>query len=242
MQAKYSTKPVEKIIIVDDDLRLGALLKRLLEENGFYVRVVPNAEQLDRALHREIFSLLVLDLMIPGEDGISICRRLRKSGNPIPIVMLTAKDYDEERVEGLQAGADDYISKPFNPAELIERMRAVLRRCRKVVPGGPSRESRVVSFGPWRLNLGTRQLTHSDGKNIHLTTGEFAVMKTLCEHEREALTRDKITTLARGREWQASERAIDVQVSRLRRILEINPSQPRFLQTVWGIGYVFIPD
>ena len=234
-------KSLDKILVVDDDARLRSLLQRFLEEQGFYVRAVGDGEQMDRALSRELFSLLVLDLMLPGEDGLSICRRLRDQGSDLPVIMLTAKGDDNERIEGLQAGADDYLPKPFNPQELDARIRAVLRRRVRELPGAPSKEQEVVSFGPWSLDLATRTLSRG-GDEVSLTTGEFAVLKALVQNMREPLTRDKLMNLARGREWSAMERSIDVQVSRLRRLLEEDPSRPRYLQTVWGVGYVFVPD
>ena len=236
-----SEQPSDKILIVDDDVRLRGLLQRFLEEQGFYVKGVADAEQMDKALSRELFSLIVLDLMLPGEDGLSICKRLRQRGDDVPIIMLTAKGDDNERIEGLQLGADDYLAKPFNPQELDARIRAVLRRRVRDLPGAPSRDQEEISFGPWTLNLGTRILSR-DGKEVGLTTGEFAVLKALAQHQREPLTRDKLMNLARGREWSAMERSIDVQVSRLRRLIEEDPSRPRYLQTVWGVGYVFVPE
>ncbi|ASK36225.1 osmolarity response regulator transcription factor OmpR [Alloalcanivorax mobilis] len=232
---------VDKILVVDDDARLRGLLQRFLEEQGYAVKAVADAEQMDRALSREIYSLMVLDLMLPGEDGLSICRRLRDNDNNLPIIMLTAKGDDAERIEGLDAGADDYLPKPFNPKELNARIRAVLRRHVREVPGAPSKEDAQVQFGPWSLDLASRTLAR-DGDPQPLTTGEFAVLKALVQHAREPLTRDKLMSLARGREWSAMERSIDVQVSRLRRLLEDDPSKPRYIQTVWGVGYVFVPD
>lgn len=231
----------DKILVVDDDARMRSLLQRFLEEQGFYVRAVADAAQMDKALSRELFALIVLDLMLPGEDGLSICERLRAAGSDTPIIMLTAKGDDNERIQGLRLGADDYLAKPFNPHELDARIRAVLRRRVRDLPGAPSRDQQEIGFGPWRLNLSTRALSR-DGEEVSLTTGEFAVLKALAQHQREPLTRDKLMNLARGREWSAMERSIDVQVSRLRRLLEDDPSKPRYLQTVWGVGYVFVPD
>ncbi|AUM12532.1 osmolarity response regulator transcription factor OmpR [Ketobacter alkanivorans] len=231
----------QKILVVDDDSRLRALLQRYLEEQGYLVKAVADGEQMDRALSREIYSLMVLDLMLPGEDGMSICKRLRDGDNMIPIIMLTAKGDDADRINGLEAGADDYLPKPFNPRELLARVKAVLRRQVKELPGAPSQQEAVVAFGPFSLDLSTRTLT-KDGQAVSLTTGEFAVMKALVQHPREPLTRDKLMNLARGREWSAMERSIDVQVSRLRRLIEDDPSNSRYIQTVWGVGYVFVPD
>lgn len=238
-----TNEPPEKILVVDDDSRLRSLLQRFLEERDYQVKTVPDAEQMDRALGRELYSLMVLDLMLPGEDGLSICRRLREQNNDLPVIMLTAKGDDSERIEGLDAGADDYLPKPFNPSELDARIRAVLRRRTREVPGAPAREDASrVRFGPWELDLTTREL-HREGEGpVNLTTGEFAVLKALVSHERDPLTRDKLMNLARGREWTATERSIDVQVSRLRRLVEEDPGNPRYIQTVWGVGYVFVPD
>ena len=231
----------EKILIVDDDARLRSLLDRFLSEEGYRVRSVENVEQMDRLLSREIFNLLVLDLMLPGEDGMSACRRLRSNDNQMPIIMLTAKGDEASRIQGLEGGADDYLAKPFNPRELLARIKAVLRRQAPQVPGAPTSDDDVVTFGEYQLFLGTREL--KKGEELHmLTTGEFAVLKALVQHAREPLTRDKLMSLARGREWDALERSIDVQISRLRRMIEPDPAKPRYIQTVWGVGYVFVPD
>lgn len=231
----------QRILVVDDDARLRVLLQRFLEDDGFIVRTAHDGSQMDKFLQRELFSLIVLDLMLPNEDGISICKRLRAENSDIPIIMLTAKGGDTDRIAGLEAGADDYLPKPFNPKELLARIKAVLRRQSRDIPGAPSQQMEVVDFGPWSLDLSTRMLKR-DGNVVTLTTGEFSVLKALVQHPREPLTRDKLMNLARGREWGAMERSIDVQVSRLRRLIEDNPSQARYIQTVWGVGYVFVPD
>mgnify|MGYP000022290541 CR=1 FL=1 len=231
----------EKILIVDDDPGLRRLLERFLSEQGYRVRAVENVEQMDRLLARELFQLLVLDLMLPGEDGLSACRRLREANNQMPIIMLTAKGDEASRIQGLEGGADDYLAKPFNPRELLARIKAVLRRQAPVVPGAPASEDETVSFGEYELSLATRELKKGDEVHM-LTTGEFAVLKALVQHAREPLTRDKLMNLARGREYSAMERSIDVQISRLRRMVEEDPAHPRYIQTVWGLGYVFVPD
>lgn len=230
-----------KILVVDDDMRLRSLLERYLVEQGFQVRSAANAEQMDRLLERENFHLMVLDLMLPGEDGLSICRRMRQAESKMPIIMLTAKGDEVDRIIGLEMGADDYLPKPFNPRELLARAKAVLRRQAHEAPGAPSMEEHIVEFGTYRLNLATREMT-DDGKSLSLTSGEFAVLKSLVTHPREPLSRDKLMNLARGRDYSALERSIDVQVSRLRRMLEEDPANPRYIQTVWGLGYVFVPD
>ncbi|GIB01152.1 osmolarity response regulator [Vibrio cholerae] len=230
-----------KVLVVDDDARLRALLERYLSEQGFQVRSVANGEQMDRLLTRENFHLMVLDLMLPGEDGLSICRRLRNSNNMIPILMLTAKGDEIDRIVGLEVGADDYLPKPFNPRELLARIKAVLRRQVIEAPGAPSAEETIIEFGEFRLNLGTREMFRGE-EAMPLTSGEFAVLKALVTNAREPLSRDKLMNMARGREYSAMERSIDVQISRLRRMLEVDPSKPRYIQTVWGLGYVFVPD
>ncbi|ABK50234.1 two-component system response regulator OmpR [Shewanella xiamenensis] len=230
-----------KILVVDDDMRLRALLERYLMEQGYQVRSAANAEQMDRLLERENFHLIVLDLMLPGEDGLSICRRLRQQGSTIPIVMLTAKGDEVDRIIGLELGADDYLPKPFNPRELLARIKAVMRRQIQDVPGAPAQQEAEISFGEFSLDLATREMYHGN-EAIALTSGEFAVLKVLVTHPREPLSRDKLMNLARGRDYSALERSIDVQVSRLRRLIEKDPANPRYIQTVWGLGYVFVPD
>ncbi|GAA0357544.1 two-component system response regulator OmpR [Bowmanella denitrificans] len=230
-----------KVLVVDDDMRLRSLLERYLVEQGYQVRTAANSEQMDRLLERENFHMMVLDLMLPGEDGLSICRRLRQRENEIPIVMLTAKGDEVDRIIGLEMGADDYLPKPFNPRELLARIKAVLRRRTTEAPGAPSQEEQMVTFGKYSLNLATREM-NADGQPMTLTSGEFAVLKSLVTHPRVPLSRDKLMNLARGRDYSALERSIDVQVSRLRRMLEDDPANPRYIQTVWGLGYVFVPD
>jgi two-component system phosphate regulon response regulator OmpR len=232
----------DKILVVDDDRKLRDLLTRYLGEQGFAVKAVDGGEAMDRALAREMYDLLVLDLMMPGEDGLAICRRLRGTGNLLPIVMLTAKGDDVDRIIGLEMGADDYLPKPFNPRELVARIHAVLRRRPPAPPpGAPATAEDAVSFGSVTVNLATRVLQR-EGKETPLTTGEFALLKALVQHPRQPLSRDKLMELARGREYEVFDRSIDVQVSRLRKLVEEDPAQPRHIQTVWGFGYVFVPD
>lgn len=231
-----------KILIVDDDPRLRDLLRRYLGENGFNVLVSENGEAMKRLWVREHFDVLILDLMMPGEDGLAILKRLRAEKDMTPVIMLTARGEDLDRILGLELGADDYLGKPFNPRELLARIHAVLRRRpRQDAPGAPSMENEVVKFGDFELDLGTRVLK-KNGEIVPLTTGEFAVLKAFARHPRQPLSRDKLMEMARGREYEAFDRSLDVQVSRLRKLLEPDPSKPRYLQTVWGLGYVFIPD
>jgi len=230
-----------RILVVDDDVRLRNLLDRYLGEQGFTVKTVADAAQMDRALNREHFDLMVLDLMLPGEDGLSICKRLRAAENTLPIVMLTARSEDVDRIIGLELGADDYLPKPFNPRELVARIHAVLRRQPKDLPGAPADTQTIISFGKVRVDLSTRQL-ECNGEALPLTTGEFALLKVLLQHPRQPLSRDKLMELARGREYDVFDRSIDVQISRLRKLVEDEPTKPRYIQTVWGFGYVFVPD
>ncbi len=232
----------QKILVVDDDLRLRDLLKRYLTEQGFGVDTAPDAAAMDRQLQRVRYDLIVLDLMLPGEDGLAICRRLRAAQNDVAIIMLTAKGDDVDRIVGLEMGADDYLAKPFNPRELVARIHAVLRRQSPAqTPGAPTLEPKVVPFGPFELHLASRSLTR-EAQPVPITTGEFALLKVLALHPGEPMSRDKLMDLARGREHESYDRSIDVQVSRLRKLLGEDPQQPRFIQTVWGFGYVFIPD
>jgi len=231
-----------RILVVDDDLRLRDLLQRYLTEQGFGITTVSDAAGMDRVLARERFDLLVLDLMLPGEDGLSICRRLRGTRQSIPIIMLTAKGEDVDRIVGLEMGADDYMPKPFNPRELVARINAVLRRrAAQVPPGAPSAETESISFGGMTVNLANRTL-EKNGESVSLTTGEFALLKVLVSQPRVPLSRDKLMELARGREYEVFDRSIDVQISRLRKLIEKDPAKPAFIQTVWGFGYVFVPD
>ena len=232
----------QKVLVVDDDLRLRDLLKRYLTEQGFATDTVADSGAMDRQLQRVRYDLMVLDLMLPGEDGLAICRRLRAGGVTLPVIMLTAKGDDVDRIVGLEMGADDYLPKPFNPRELVARINAVLRRQGPApVPGAPAAEPKEVTFGPFTLDLATRLLAR-EGSPIALTTGEFSLLKVLVEHAREPMSRDKLMDLARGREHESFDRSIDVQVSRLRKMLEEDPKEPRYIQTVWGYGYVFVPD
>jgi two-component system, OmpR family, phosphate regulon response regulator OmpR len=219
-----ATPRPNKILVVDDDVRIRDLLRRYLMQEGFEVMLAEDGKALNRVLQRESVDLIVLDLMMPGEDGLSICRRLRANGDRTPIIMLTAKSEDVDRIVGLEVGADDYLGKPFNPRELLARIHAVLRRRPPAeVPGAPSQERK-------------------DGQDLPLTTGEFAMLKALVRHPRQPLSREKLAQLARGREFEPFDRSLDVQVSRLRKLIEEDASSPRYLQTVWGVGYVFVPD
>lgn len=232
----------DRILVTDDDTRIRDLLRRYLAQEGFEVIVAEDGKALTRVLLRDSVDLIVLDLMMPGEDGLSICRRLRSANDRTPIIMLTAKGEDVDRIVGLEVGADDYLAKPFNPRELLARIHAVLRRRPPPeVPGAPSSEDETVAFGQFVFDMGQRTL-HKNGEEVPLTTGEFAMLKALVRHPRQPMSREKLAQLARGRGFEPFDRSLDVQVSRLRKMIETDPGTPRHIQTVWGVGYVFVPD
>ena len=237
-----NSQRTDRIVVVDDDARIRDLLRRYLTQEGFEVLLAEDSKALNRVLTRETVDLIVLDLMLPGEDGLSICRRLRAANDLTPIIMLTAKVEDVDRIVGLEVGADDYLPKPFNPRELVARISAVLRRRGpEEAPGAPSETPQTFIFGEFVLDLGTRTLKKS-GQSVALTTGEFSVLKVFARHARQPLSREKLMELARGREYEVFDRSLDVQISRLRKLIEPDPSNPLYIQTVWGLGYVFIPE
>jgi two-component system phosphate regulon response regulator OmpR len=231
---------MKKILLVDDDPELRQLLATYLGRQGFDTLLLPETRQLDAYLERFQPHLLILDLMLPGEDGLTACRRLRARGETIPIIMLTARDEPADRVIGLGIGADDYLGKPFDPRELVARIEAVLRRGAHP-SSAPDPKGGLVRFGPWTLDRGTRQLTR-DERSVTLTSGEFALLNALVANAKRPMKRERLLELTRGEENESFDRAIDVQIHRLRRLIEDDPAHPRYLQTVWGIGYVFVPD
>lgn len=232
---------LKKILMVDDDLRMRELLQRYLTDQGFSIKSVSDGKEMDKILDIEHFDLLVLDLMLPGEDGLAICRRLRGANVLTPIIMLTARGDEVDRIVGLEMGADDYLPKPFNPRELLARINAVLRRHEITPQMSTQQKNEVFQFGDFVFDVNTRSLS-KNGSPITITSGEFTLLKVFTEHPRQPLSRDRLMQLARGRELDVFDRSIDVQVSRLRRIIEPDPAHPRYLQTMWGFGYVFIPD
>jgi two-component system phosphate regulon response regulator OmpR len=236
------TAAPKRLLVVDDDPKLRDLLHRYLSQHQFEVSLAQDATSLNRLLQREPWDLIILDLMLPGEDGLSIVRRLRGANDRTPVIMLTAKGDDVDRILGLEMGADDYLPKPFNPRELLARIHAVLRRQPAPdAPGAPATDLGEVRFGPFAFDAALRTLTR-DGQPVPLTSGEFSVLKVFARHPRTPLSREKLMVLARGREYGAFDRSLDVQVSRLRKLIESDPANPRFIQTVWGVGYVFVPD
>jgi two-component system phosphate regulon response regulator OmpR len=227
--------------MVDDDVRMRELLQRYLTEQGFNIETVADSAEMDAVLAKEHIDLLVLDLMLPGEDGLAICRRLRSAGSVMPIIMLTARGDEVDRIIGLEMGADDYLPKPFNPRELLARINAIMRRQVRPEPSAPGLVAGSLAFGEFLFDPSTRSLS-KNGENITITSGEYALLKVFIDHPRQPLSRDRLMQLARGRELDVFDRSIDVQVSRLRRLIEADPAHPRYLQTMWGFGYVFVPD
>ena len=231
----------DRILLIEDDPRLAEMVKNYLGEAGFAVTVSSLGAAGIALEARETFDALVLDLMLPDMDGLEVCRQIR-ARSQTPILMLTARGDAMDRVVGLEMGADDYLPKPFNPRVLVARINAVLRRrAAPLPPGAPAVEPEKVSFGNMTINLATRTLER-DGQSMSLTTGEFALLKVLVTNPRTPLSRDKLMELARGREYEVFDRSIDVQVSRLRKLVEKDPANPAYIQTVWGFGYVFVPD
>ena len=225
------------ILIVDDDREIRDLTGRYLKKHGFRVDSAADAKAMDRLLRDGRFDLIVLDLMLPGEDGLSICRRLRASTR-IPILMLTAVAEDTDRIIGLEIGADDYLTKPFNPRELLARIRAVLRRAEAQGSAADAVEG-LLTFSGWRLDPARRELRDPDGVLIELTAGEFGLLMALVERPRRVLSRDRLLDITRGRDAQPFDRSIDVQVSRLRRKIEADPKNPDMIKTVRSGGYIF---
>ncbi|MBL1266099.1 response regulator [Methylomicrobium sp. RS1] len=230
-----------KILIVDDDRRLSLLLERYLREQGFIVQAVADGEQMNKWLARRPFDLIVLDWKLSGEDGLSICRRLSADPQSPQVIMLTANADEMSRIAGLEAGADDYLGKPFNPRELSARIHAVLRRRSRPIAAAPDSICKTLHFGPYALDCAERRL-YREYTPIDLTCGEFALLKVLAEHAGKPLSRERLAHLIDGRDHMPNNRAIDIQISRLRRLLEDDPAHPRYLQTVWGLGYVLVQD
>jgi len=225
-------------LIVDDDREIRDLLSRFLRKHGYRVDTAGDGRAMWQALSAGRFDLVVLDLMLPGEDGLSLCLRLRAT-SALPVIMLTAIGEDADRIVGLEIGADDYVTKPFNPRELLARVKAVLRRSAQPRPTSEGdADEQVLVFEGWRLDLGTRELNAPDGALMPLTAGEFDLLAAFAEHPGRVLNRDQLLDLTRGRSAQPFDRSIDVQLSRLRRKIEADPKEPRLIKTVRGGGYV----
>ena len=227
------------ILIVDDDREIRDLLARFLAKHGYRVEVAADGRAMRKALAEWRIDLVVLDLMMPGEDGLVLCRRLRAESS-VPVIMLTAMGEDIDRIVGLEIGADDYVPKPFNPRELLARIKAVLRRAGGAPAARPAeRDGSALAFAGWRLDHSARRLTAPDGAGVELTAGEFELLVALVEHPQRVMGREQLLDLTRGREAAPFDRSIDVQVSRLRRKIETDPSKPELIKTVRNGGYVF---
>ena len=231
-----STSP--HILFVEDDPEIRSLVADFLGNSGFRVSVARDGREMDRVIHVSRIDLLILDIMLPGEDGLSLCRRLRVE-NTVPIIMLTARGSEVERVVGLEMGADDYLTKPFSTNELLARVRAILRRMQSLATTPSVGRPSVLSFAGWILNLATRRLQSADGTRVPLTGAEFDLLVAFCERPNRVLTRDQLLDLTRGRAPASFERSIDIQVSRLRRKIEVDPKDPALIQTVRAGGYIF---
>ena len=227
------------ILIVDDHREIRDLVSRALTKEGYRVSTAADGRAMRKILVDSRIDLILLDLMLPGEDGLSICRTLRAESN-IPIIILTAKGEEVDRVIGLEMGADDYLPKPFGSRELIARIKAVLRRSNEkqaTANAGP----KCYLFEHWRLDAGSRELLRDDGVTVPLSTGEYDLLIALVERPQRVLNRDQLLDLARGRSATGLDRSIDTQISRLRKKLERDPSDPKIIKTVWGGGYMFTP-
>jgi two-component system phosphate regulon response regulator OmpR len=234
-----SDTPIQ-VLLVDDDADLRDLLRTFFQQRGIEFSVLHDANQLMRRLERERPSIVVLDLMMPGIDGLTALRQLRTSGNTIPVIMLTARADGVDRVIGLELGADDYLGKPFMPQELLARIHAVLRRHAQAPLAIQAERREAFRFGCFRLDFATRTL-YRDDEPLKLTGSEYALLEVFALHPMEALSRTKLVDLLHGPYAEVTERGIDVPVWRLRRLLEDDPANPRRIQTLRGIGYMFVP-
>ena len=229
------------ILVVDDHSEIRDLLKRFLEQHGMRVSCARDGKEMKRLLDEREFDLLVLDLMMPGEDGLTLCRELRVKSR-LPIIMLTAMGEETDRIIGLEMGADDYLAKPFNPRELLARIKAGMRRTQAEIQPVPETLTRDLRFDRWLLDINRRELVDEEGVGMSLSTAEFDLLKVFLERPQRVLSRDQLLDLARGREAVAFDRAIDTLVSRLRRKLERDPKNPELIKTIWGGGYLFAAD
>jgi len=229
-----------RILVIDDDPEMRQLIAEYLGENELHVTTVATGAEMMRALAENVIDLVVLDLRLAGEDGMQLARKLREE-SVIPIIIVTAKQDEADRVMGLELGADDYLTKPFSPRELLARIRAVLRRyqtAREILPARDEKR-RAYRFAGWELNLGTRRLTAPDGQRVDLTNGEFSLLQAFCAAPLRVLSRDQLLDLSRLHTTEVYDRSIDIQILRLRRKIEPNPAEPEYIKTERGAGYVF---
>ena len=231
----------EHILVVDDHQDIRETLARYLRQHGYRVSTADRAQAARKALETSAIDLVVLDIMMPGEDGLSLCRHLRATTD-MPVILLTAMAEDTDRIVGLEMGADDYLTKPFNPRELLARVKAVLRRARSMPPAaaGQAVPEARFRFGPWFFDPARQELVRDGGEPIALSTGESQLLAVFLRHPGRVLTRDQLLDLTRGRAAQLFDRSVDNQVSRLRRKIETDTKNPEFIKTHWGGGYSFI--
>jgi two-component system OmpR family response regulator len=225
------------LLIVDDDKELCALLSKFLTRHGYRVSTAHNSSEMASVLEMSRISLVILDLMLPGEDGLALCRRIRATST-LPIIMLTATADEVDRIIGLEMGADDYLAKVANPRELLARVRAVLRRVGAPEAGPPAQQKRILEFAGWRLDVTHRQLYSAKDAMVPLRAGEFELLLAFVERPQRVLSRDQLLDLSRGRVASVFDRSIDVQVSRLRRKIEVDPKEPELIKTVRSGGYI----
>jgi two-component system OmpR family response regulator len=232
---------LSRIAVVEDDPEISRMMTSYMTDNGFEVTAARSGRDLDRVMASgSKIDCVILDVGLPGEDGLSICRRIRGKSS-VPIIMVTGRGTDTDRIVGLELGADDYLPKPFNPRELLARVRAVMRRSAHSEPA-PAETPQTLVFEGWRLDMARRQLFAPDGAPRSLTSGEFNILSIFCQHPRKVLSRDDLLDLLHGRAAAVFDRSIDVQISRLRRKIETNLKDPSFIKTVRYGGYFFTPQ
>ena len=229
------------ILVVDDDREIRDLLSRFLRKNGYRVDVAADGNDMKRVLEAARIDLIILDRVLPGKDGLTLCRELRTSSR-VPVVLLTLLGADTDRIIGLEVGADDYLAKPFNPHELLARIKAILRRTTELPVQNSLQKAPVLRFCGWALDRSRRRLESPAGAIVSLTDGEFDLLVALAEHPQVVLSREQLLDLARGRSPIAFDRSVDMQVTRLRRRIEVDPEEPELIKTVRNKGYMFTPE
>lgn len=232
-------EPTPHILVVDDHKEIRDLLAKYLTKNGMRASVAENAAAARRTLANSAIDLVVLDVMMPGEDGISLCRYIRESED-IPTILLTAMGEETDRIVGLEVGADDYVTKPFNPRELLARVKTVIRRAQSMPKSVSQHRQDQVGFDRWKFNVSQRELVGEDGVVVPLSTGEFLMLEAFVARPNVVLSRDQLLDITRGRAPNVFDRSIDNQISRLRKKIEVDPKNPKIIKTVWGGGYQFV--
>jgi DNA-binding response OmpR family regulator len=228
-----------RVLIIDDDEKLRRLLGEYLKDHGFQTTCLSDGDNVRSALMTDTPDLVILDIMLPGKDGLEVLKEIRK-GHELPVIMLTARGDDTDRIVGLELGADDYLPKPFNPRELLARMKAVLRRSANEDKGGSEKAlPHVISAAGIALNT-AKQTVVAEGREMELSTAEFRILEVLMKNPNTVMSRDQLMTLARGRDFTAFDRSIDVHISKLRSKVEADPAQPKRIKTIWGSGYMLV--